>query len=92
MGVLRWVAEIFFPWGNRPCHQICLYYDVTLADDRTPRAGVFPAVERVEGRRFTLLFHWVPLAALGDIPLYPENAKALLTNPRRGVEHFVYRE
>ena len=25
VGALKWVGEIFFPWGNRPCHQICLY-------------------------------------------------------------------
>ncbi|WP_052098183.1 NUDIX hydrolase [Paenibacillus stellifer] len=25
---LRWVGEIFFPWGGKPCHQICLYYEV----------------------------------------------------------------
>ena len=22
---IKWVAEMFFPWGNKPCHQICLY-------------------------------------------------------------------
>ncbi len=92
VGALRWVAEIFFPWDNRPCHQICLYYDVTLTDDRTPRAGVFPAAEQIAGRRFTLWFHWIPLASLPDLPLYPENAKALLLHPPRGVQHFVYRE
>ena len=20
------IGEIYFPWGKRPCHQICLYY------------------------------------------------------------------
>lgn len=28
---LRWVGEIFFPWGGKPCHQICLYYEVDQA-------------------------------------------------------------
>ena len=22
VGTLKWVAEIFFPWGDKPCHQI----------------------------------------------------------------------
>ena len=22
VGELKWVAEIFFPWGDKPCHQI----------------------------------------------------------------------
>ena len=24
------IGEIYFPWGKRPCHQICLYYNVHL--------------------------------------------------------------
>ena len=27
------IGEIYFPWGKRPCHQICLYYNVHLMDD-----------------------------------------------------------
>ena len=30
VGKLKWVAEIFFPWGSKPCHQICLYYMVDI--------------------------------------------------------------
>ena len=30
------IGEIYFPWGKRPCHQICLYYNVHLADDSIP--------------------------------------------------------
>ena len=28
------IGEIYFPWGKRPCHQICLYYNVHLMDDK----------------------------------------------------------
>ncbi len=92
VGALRWVSEIFFPWGDRPCHQICLYYDVTIIDSHTPREGAFPAVERMEGRDFSIKFHWVPLASLPQIEVYPVNAKELLLHPKAGVEHFIYRE
>ena len=30
------IGEIYFPWGKRPCHQICLYYNVHLMDDNIP--------------------------------------------------------
>ena len=26
------IGEIYFPWGKRPCHQICLYYNVHLVN------------------------------------------------------------
>ena len=26
------IGEIYFPWGKRPCHQICLYYNVHLVE------------------------------------------------------------
>ena len=35
VGELKWVGEVFFPWGNRPCHQICLYYSVEITDGST---------------------------------------------------------
>ena len=30
VGDLKWVGELFFPWGKKSCHQICLYYVVEL--------------------------------------------------------------
>lgn len=49
VGELKWVAEIFFPWGNKPCQQICLYYDVALAsDNQMPLEGVFVVVNSLK--------------------------------------------
>lgn len=92
VGALRWVGEVFFPWGERACHQICLYYDVTIDSPETPTEGVFPATEQLEGRSFKLEFHWVPLTDVGRIPLYPTDTAALLTDTSGGIRHFVYRE
>lgn len=89
---LKWVAEVFFPWGKKPCHQICLYYMVELTDDHTPREGIFPGVEQMEGRKFTLEFHWVPLEEASTYELYPTQCRALLTKLDEGVTHFVYKE
>lgn len=92
VGALRWVAEIFFPWGDKPCHQICLYYDVTIDSEDTPKDGKFTAREHIEGRDFDIEFHWVPLDEVKNIAVYPTNAVELLNKLDDGVQHFIYRE
>lgn len=92
VGPLRWVGEIFFPWGQKPCHQICLYYDVRITDHSTPRQGCFEGRESLTEGEFPLAFHWIPLEELGNLPVYPVNAAALLRAPKDAVQHFIYRE
>lgn len=92
VGELKWVGEIFFPWGEKPCHQICLYYMVTLENAHIPQEGMFMAQEHLEGRNFEIEFHWIPLEEIKDIELYPTNAKELLGSLEEGTEHFVYQE
>ena len=89
---LRWVAEVFFPWGDKPCHQICLYYDVELIDSHTPRSGIFTAKETLEGRNFTINFHWVPLEDAKKLLIYPEQCRDLLQQTDGTVQHFIYKE
>lgn len=92
VGDLKWVGEIFFPWGEKPCHQICLYYMVEIDSDNIPSEGMFMAKEHIEGRDFQLEFHWVPLDDLKQIEVYPENASELISRISDGVQHFIYRE
>ena len=92
VGELRWVAEVFFPWGNKPCHQICLYYDVEVLNDSIPTEGMFQGIETMEGRDFSINFYWVPLEKVKDIMIYPEQAAELLFQPFDKVFHFVYKE
>lgn len=90
---LKWVGEIFFPWGDKPCHQICLYHMIELSDDtQIPLDDSFIAKETLEGRNFDIEFHWIPLEYLKCIEVYPTNAKELLECLDDGVKHFVYRE
>ena len=89
---LKWVGEIFFTWGEKPCHQICLYYDVKIEDGVTPRDGMFFACEQLAGRTFQIEFHLVPLERIAELTLYPENARMLLQNLDNTVQHFVYQE
>ena len=92
VGDLKWVAEIFFPWGDMPCHQICLYYMVEVTSDNIPLEGMFLGKEKLEGRNFDLEFHWVPLSELGNIEVYPTNVVELMNQIDQGVQHFIYRE
>lgn len=92
VGALHWVAEIFFPWGDKPCHQICLYYDITLNSDDTPKEGRFTTHEHIEGRKFDIEFHWIPIDEVKNITVYPANAAELLDKLNEGVQHFVYKE
>lgn len=90
---IKWVAEIFFPWGDKPCHQICLYYIIELADEtQIPLDGKFIAREQIEGRDFDIEFQWIPLIKVKNIDVYPSNASELLEHIDEGVKHFVYRE
>ena len=92
VGELKWVAEVFFPWGSRPCHQICLYYMVELQEEHTPREGSFRGTEELENRSFALEFHWVPLEEAAELELYPTQCRELLGKLHEGVRHFVYEE
>jgi 8-oxo-dGTP pyrophosphatase MutT (NUDIX family) len=93
VGDLKWVAEIFFPWGDKSCHQVCLFYDISLRDEtQIPLDDVFTGNEHIEGRQFSIEFHWLPLDALVGIEVYPTNTAELMKRYDEGVQHFVYRE
>ena len=92
VGDLKWVAEIFFPWGNKPCHQICLYYIVDITSNNIQLEGMFIGKEKIEGRKFDLEFHWIPMSDLNNIDVYPTNVVELMDKIDGGVQHFVYQE
>ena len=92
VGELKWVAEIFFPWGEKTCHQICLYYLVEVQDESVTAEGKFIGREQLEGRNFDLEFHWVPIEQVKKLEVYPVQAAPLLEKLDEGVQHFIYRE
>ncbi len=94
---LRWVGELFFPWADKVCHQICLYYDISLKDEtQIPFDRSFFATDEHDSRVFDLEFSWVSIGEIGDVEVYPANARELLRellkDPCSGVRHFVYRQ
>ena len=94
VGELKWVAEAFFPWGGKgkPCHQICLYYLVEILNPEIPKDGMFMATEHIEGRNFDLEYHWVPVADVKKLEVYPTKTPELLPKLNEGVQHFAYKE
>ncbi|GHU23729.1 NUDIX hydrolase [Spirochaetia bacterium] len=93
VGELKWVAEIFFPWNKKPCHQICLYYLVYLNDDNKIQSfEKFIGKEQIEDRNFDIEFHWIPIDKIDEISIYPKDAALLLRHLDENVKHFIYRE
>jgi ADP-ribose pyrophosphatase YjhB (NUDIX family) len=90
---LKWVGEIFFPWGDKPCHQICLFYNVLLIENTNiPLDGTFWGTEQLEDKSFKLEFSWINIKDIETIELYPIEAKKYLTEGLNQVEHFVYKQ
>ncbi len=79
VGELKWVWENFFRWGERECHQLCLYHMVEILNC---------ADDVLAARENHLEFHWVPIAELGGLEVYPPQAQSLLQRLDEGVQHF----
>jgi 8-oxo-dGTP pyrophosphatase MutT (NUDIX family) len=86
VGDLKWVAEVFFPWGRKPCHQICLYY---MVEGDISDLDQFLGIEE---RGVPLEFRWIPLDEVQNLEVYPVEAPELLQKLHEGVQHFVYKE
>ncbi len=90
---LLWVGENFFPWGEKDCHQLCLYYLVRLCDDhQIPLEGHFCVQDNFSGEKINLEFCWFSISSLENIDLYPTVCKEMLKNLSGQVETFVYIE
>lgn len=89
---LRWVGEIFFPWGNTPCHQISLFYAIRLLDEtQIPLTGVFVGDDALRVQKVALEFHWVPIVELGALEVYPQSMSTLLECGDVAIQHFIER-
>lgn len=93
VGELLAVGELFFPWGEKPCHQLFLAYAVSLEDPgQLPAEGIFHGFDELGGERVDLDFCWVSLAELDKIPLYPPEMIPVLRGETEGPLHFIYQE
>ena len=90
---LLMVGENFFPWGNRPCHQINLYYLVSLIDEtQIPLGGIFKAIDELGNERINLDMCWVNLDDVPNIIVYPTEAKEHIISLPDEIVHFVHKE
>lgn len=95
VGDLVAVGELFFPWfkGGKTCHQICLYYHVSLDDSlRIPLEGVFGSEDSLNDETLAVEFCWIPIASLDGLKLYPDRLKEVTGREESAVLHFVYHE
>ena len=93
VGPLLAVGENFFPWGSRPCHQIHLYFAVTLDDEAViPLHGTFHGYDELGGERIGLNFTWVPLVDLPGTKVYPPQLAERILKGGEAVTHFTYHE
>ena len=88
------VGEIFFSWDNQPCHQICLYYKISLVNQNSiPLDGIIHGYDELENERFDMDYCWVPLEQLENgLKVYPLELIPYIVNEPKEVIHFVSRE
>ena len=88
------VREVFFPWGQKPCHQICLYYKVNLLnDDDIPSDGSFHKHGDLDNESIDLDFCWIPLEELKKgLKVYPLELIPHILNDSSGIVHFVSKQ
>lgn len=87
------VGELFFPWGDKPCHQVSLYYRIRLEREDIPLDGRFWGYDEQGRRRTDLAFQWVPVQALEQgCKVYPMELVPYLVRPSVEVVHFVSRQ
>ena len=87
------IGEIYFPWGKRPCHQICLYYNVHLVDDNIPLDGVFHGYDELDNERIDLDFCWVSLEDLKKgTKVYPLELIPYILESGKEIVHFVSKQ
>lgn len=94
IGSLLAVGEVFFPWGGKPCHQVCFYYKVHLCDEESiPLDGVFHGYDELDNKRIDLDFCWIPLNELrSGLKVYPLELIPIILDDRKEVSHFVSKQ
>lgn len=88
------VGEIFFPWGNMPCHQICFYYTIRLEDmNSIPMEGIFQGYDELDNRRMDLDFCWIPLDELKNgLKVYPLELIPYIIENGKETVHFISKQ
>lgn len=87
VGRLLWVMENVFTYEGQRFHEIGFYYQMTLPDD-SELLNVRREHIGHEGE-IPLIFRWLPIAELEDLPLYPEFLRGALREVPETTVHVV---
>lgn len=85
------IGEIFFPWGNKACHQICMYYKIQLEDiNAIPLDGFFLGYDELDNQRIDLEYHWISLDELKNgLLVYPLELIPYILEDSNEIKHFI---
>lgn len=87
------IGEIYFPWGGKPCHQLCLYYNIHLLDNVIPLDGIFHGYDELDNERIDLDFCWVSLEDLKNgTKVYPLELIPHIIEPKNRIVHFISKQ
>ena len=87
------IGEIYFTWNSKPCHQLCLYYNVHLLDNSIPLDGVFHGYDELNNERINLDFCWVSLEDLKNgTKVYPLELIPYIIEPKNQIVHFISKQ
>lgn len=85
---LLWFTENFFDYNNKNYHEIGLYYKVSPTDGGFSMQS--EAFFGEEGDR--LIYQWVPISQLENIPLYPEFVRTSLRELPEAPQHLIVKQ
>ena len=87
------IGEIYFAWGSKPCHQLCMYYNIHLLDNSIPLDGIFHGYDELDNERIDLDFCWISLKDLkNDYKVYPLELVPYILEPQDQTVHFISKQ
>ena len=86
-------GENFLTQGKITCHQVCIYYLVSLCNSKQiPLNGTFKAFDELGRIRFDLDFSWIPLSEIHEKTIYPVEAKPYILSIPDSIVSFVHKD
>ena len=76
--------ENFWKWGDKDCHQLCIYYKLKMVDE-TQKLVPNPDTSDIK-------YVWLELEELKNINLYPIGITAQILDNITDTTHFIYKE
>ena len=85
-------GENFLKWNSKPCHQICVFYLISLMDfSQIPLEGSFHPYDEAGNMRFDIEFCWISLSDLTKKTLYPIEIKQTVLSLPDHIVSFVHK-